>query len=240
MCGSRETVLSGNLQSQILCGFTVLHRLREDWRGAIVLSLGLDAALPFASSIAGAVSLVIDDDPSRMQQAIRTGVCDFVVTTLDEALRVMKNEVRKHTSIVVGLHNDVIGSLDEILERGLVPQLFTSFLPPDENASVPKATDFFRSHGAILVDFGEGSTSGFQSSRSLLEATMQEAGWQLHNFAFDSHESLRAFDARAAALIPPEDTLRRRWMEGVPRVLHRQRPRQRSLWLTESERIAIG
>ena len=241
----KMTFQPDDLQSQILRDFTVIDCLCPDWGGAVVLSLGLDArasALPFASSIAGAVSLVIDNEHAHVQQAIRAGACDFVVDTLDEALRAMKNEVRKHTPVSVCLDADPVHSLDEILERGLVPQLFTSFL--SKSVNITKAIDCFRAFGATLVDFrgASPSPSGFQSSRFLLDATLQETDWRLHSVAFDSHESLRTFDARALTLLQPEDTLRHRWLENAPRTLHRlhrQCPWQRSLWLTRSEQIEI-
>src|SRR5580698_5165161 len=88
-------------QERILRMVTVLHALRESWGGALIVACGLNpqgAALALASNIAGAVCLSVDGDPARLKDALRSGSCDFVVNTLDEALRAMKNEVRKHLS----------------------------------------------------------------------------------------------------------------------------------------------
>jgi len=112
----------GPTQSQILEAYTTLHQLGPDWGGAIILSLGLNSrarALSFAASIAGAVSLSIDNDPAHLREAIRTGACDFVVNTLDEALRAMKNEVRKRAPLSVGLQTDLFAAITELIDRGV-------------------------------------------------------------------------------------------------------------------------
>ena len=79
--------------------------------GLLILSLGLNpagAALSTAANVAGAVSLAIDNNLTRLREVVRTGACDFVVTTLDEAIRAMKNEVRKHAPLSVALEADPI------------------------------------------------------------------------------------------------------------------------------------
>jgi len=43
----------------------------------------------------GAAFLGIDVDPERIKKRLKTGYCDFLVNTLDEALRILKNAVRK-------------------------------------------------------------------------------------------------------------------------------------------------
>jgi urocanate hydratase len=62
--------------------------------------------------------------------------------------------------------------------------------------------------------------------------------WTLQTFTFDTASALRSFDAKALQLLSPKDpqeTLRRRWLEAATRILQRQRPPQRSIWLTRSE-----
>src|SRR5579859_4763404 len=45
-----------------------------------------------AANIAGAASLSAAPEPTMQRLAIREGVVDFLVTSLDEALRILKNE----------------------------------------------------------------------------------------------------------------------------------------------------
>jgi len=58
-------------------------------------SQGHGRDLLFAANIAGVASLAASDDPATQRQAIREGVVDFCVNSLEEALRILKNEVRK-------------------------------------------------------------------------------------------------------------------------------------------------
>jgi len=231
-------------QPQILRTFTTLHQLRPIWGGSLILSLGLDphgAALSIAANIAGAVSLAIDNNPIHLREVVRTGACDFVVTTLDEAIRVMKNEVRKHTPLSVALNTDPFLALNEILDRGLIPQLFSTFLPPstltpEQTSTLTYAVHQFQSEGAFLIAFSNREpTTPFTPSDTLLTPLLAKRQWTLQTFPFDSPTALRTFDARALALLAPDDALRSRWLEAAPRILQRQRPPQRSLWLTESE-----
>jgi hypothetical protein len=233
----------GQSQPQILRTYTTLHRLRPTWGGNLIVSLGLDsygAALSTAANIAGAVSLAIDQNPDHLREVVHTATCDFVVNTLDEAIRAMKNEIRKHAPLSVALNADPTLALNEILERGLAPQLFANFLP--QNEQIAQAAIRLQSLGATLIDFREDEEPvvNFRSSQSLLTPFLLERGWQLRTFTFNSPSTLRTFDAQALALLPSAtpadpDTLRRRWLEAAPLLLPRQRPAQRSLWLTQTE-----
>jgi hypothetical protein len=229
-------------QARILRIYTTLHQLRSAWGGALILSLGLDSlgsALSIAANIAGGVSLAIDNDPARLREATRTGAVDFTVTTLDEAIRAMKNEVRKQTPLSVALNADPIPALAEILERGLAPQLFATFLP--HTPEITQAAATLHSLDAVLVDFSEAPTPplGFQSSQSILDTLVEAHGWRLQTFTFDTPPALRSFDTVALKLLPSEDSLRRRWLEAAPRILQRQRPPHRTLWLTDAEMAAL-
>lgn len=79
-----------------------------------------------AANIAGAASLCCCADPAAQRQAMREGVVDFVVTNLDEALRILKNEVRKRNGVAVCVGAPGAQVQAEMVERGVVPDL----LPP--------------------------------------------------------------------------------------------------------------
>ncbi len=238
-------------QPQVLRTFTALYRLRQNWGGSLILSLGLDpagAALSMAANIAGAVSLAIDDNPTHIREIVRTGAADFVVNTLDEAIRAMKNEVRKRAPLSIALNADPFLTLIEIQDRGLSPQLFSAFLSPadltpEQTSIMTKASHRFQTEGAFLIDFTGQPPSGlFTSSDELLTPLLTQHNWTLQTYTFDTAALLRAFDARAVTLLTsehPEDTLRCRWLEAAPRILQRQRPPQRTLWLTSHEEALL-
>ncbi|HTH52902.1 MAG TPA: hypothetical protein VL495_03060 [Edaphobacter sp.] len=229
------------LQLQVLHTFTILQELRSDWGGALILSLGLEspgAALTLAANIAGAVSLSLDDDPVRVREIVRSGMVDFGVTTLDEAIRTMKNELRQHRPLSVVLNAPIRPVLAEIAERGLAPQLFSSFFPwtPDLASFALELNQL----GTTLLDLDENSPTGHPlpgllSASPLLASLLERNQWKLYTATFESASSLRDFDSRALQYLSPTENLRRRWLESAPRLLHRQRPPQRVLWLTSAE-----
>src|ERR1700756_5477921 len=75
--------------------------------------------------MAGAAFLGIDVDPKRIKKRLKTGYCDFMVTSLDEALRILKNAVRKKENISVGLVGNCADIIPELAERGVVPDILT-------------------------------------------------------------------------------------------------------------------
>jgi len=78
-----------------------------------------------AASIAGAASLCATTDTSTLREAQRTNAVDFQVTSLDESLRILKNEIRKRQPVAVAIHADPIAVWNEMQERGVVPDLNT-------------------------------------------------------------------------------------------------------------------
>jgi len=105
-----------------------------------------------AANIAGAASLSTSKDPERQKLAIREGVIDFLVTSLDEALRILKNEIRKRQGVAVGIALNPELVEREMIERGVVPDLlFPGAEIPEwtergverlESATIPSGTTF--------------------------------------------------------------------------------------------------
>src|SRR5580698_3492686 len=58
-------------------------------------------AVTVAANIAGAATLAASDDRHAAKQAMRAGQVDFLVNSLDEALRILKNEIRKRETVAV-------------------------------------------------------------------------------------------------------------------------------------------
>ena len=86
---------------------------------------GMSGAQPLAATMAGAAYLGIEVDPERIKKRLKTGYCDFMVNTLDEALRILKNAVRKKEAVSVGLIGNCADVIPELAERGVVPDLLT-------------------------------------------------------------------------------------------------------------------
>jgi urocanate hydratase len=99
-----------------------------DLSGKLVVSGGMGGmggAQPLAATLNGAAFLGIDVDPERIKRRVKTGYCDVMVNNLDEALRILKNAVRKREATSVGLIGNCADLIPELASRGVVPDLLT-------------------------------------------------------------------------------------------------------------------
>src|ERR1700687_1061263 len=99
-----------------------------DLKGKLVVTGGMGGmggAQPLAATMNGAAFLGIDVDPERIKKRLKTGYCDVMVTSLDEALRILKNAVRKGEATSVGLVGNCADLIPELAKRGVVPDLLT-------------------------------------------------------------------------------------------------------------------
>jgi urocanate hydratase len=86
---------------------------------------GMGGAQPLAATLNGAAFLGIDVDPEHIKRRVKTGYCDVMVNDLDEALRILKNAVRKREATSVGLVGNCADVIPELARRGVVPDLLT-------------------------------------------------------------------------------------------------------------------
>ncbi len=86
---------------------------------------GMGGAQPLAATMNGAAFLGIDVDPERIKRRVKSGYCDVMVTSLDEALRILKNAVRKREASSVGLVGNCADLIPELAKRGVLPDLLT-------------------------------------------------------------------------------------------------------------------
>ena len=83
----------------------------------------MGGAQPLAATMNGAAFLGIDVDPERIKRRVKTGYCDVMVTSLDEALRILKNAVRKGEATSVGLVGNCADLIPDLAKRGVVPDI---------------------------------------------------------------------------------------------------------------------
>ena len=99
-----------------------------DLAGKLIVSGGMGGmggAQPLAATMTGACFLGIDVDADRIKKRLKTGYCDFMVNDLDEALRILKNSVRKKEAVSVGLIGNCADVIPELAERGVLPDILT-------------------------------------------------------------------------------------------------------------------
>src|ERR1035437_3504402 len=151
-----------DLQTEALRAFTLFTALQAEWGGAVGGALGGSLgvacglggggqALSIAANIAGAGCLAIEARAEGCRAALRLGACDFVVNTVDEALRILKNELRQRKPVSVAVQSGEIAALEELLDRGVLPEVFTAFRGDEDSAG--DAAGRFAEFGALIVDF---------------------------------------------------------------------------------------
>jgi urocanate hydratase len=217
-------MLSGtDLQQQTLQLYGELMARRSSWAGALVFACGAGVTgtgLPAAVSIAGGTSLLLDPDITAVKAVFRKGGVDFVVNTLDEALRVLKNEIRKHRPLSVALEGAMQPALAEMRERGVLPDLQVVW----DEQTYPEVECLRVVPGVPGAQF---------------DAWLWERGWIEVVLERATTQDLRELDARLLALLPDRDAVRRAW---VQRIAHYQRPMaggSRVMWLTATERASL-
>ncbi|WP_103931875.1 hypothetical protein [Bryocella elongata] len=215
-----NAVQAPDQQLQILRIYNRLIQLREDWAGALVFSCGAEAprsGLAPAASIAGATSLLVAEDGHEIKKTLRRGEIDFVVNTLDEAIRTLKNEVRKKRPLSVALIGDVDATLAEMIERGIKPDVFL-------------AGDAYPAAAQALIDSGVPRLNVVQSSAEPSAPAETAHGEQLHELfiATKTPTKLREADERILRMLPKDETARRRWIE---RASHYLRSASEGRWV---------
>jgi len=99
-----------------------------DLAGKLIVSGGMGGmggAQPLAATLCGAAFLGIEVDPERIKRRLKTGYCDIMVSDLDEAVRILKNAVRKKEAVSVALVGNCADVVPELARRGIVPDLLT-------------------------------------------------------------------------------------------------------------------
>jgi urocanate hydratase len=96
--------------------------------GRLVVSGGLGGmggAQPLAATLNGAAFLGVEVDPTRIERRVRTGYCDRIATSLDEALGLVLQARQTRVALSVGLVGNIAEVLPELVRRGVVPDVLT-------------------------------------------------------------------------------------------------------------------
>jgi urocanate hydratase len=110
---------------------------------------GMGGAQPLAATMNGARFLGIDVDPSRIEKRLKSGYCDKIARSLDEALELLGGK----EAISVGLVGNCADIIPELARRGLVPDILT------DQSSAHDALNGYVPNGMTLEDALELRTS---------------------------------------------------------------------------------
>ena len=86
---------------------------------------GMGGAQPLAATMNGALFLGVDVDPARIEKRLKSGYCDKIARSLDEALKLIDVARKDRQSISVGLVGNCADVLPEMVKRGVVPDILT-------------------------------------------------------------------------------------------------------------------
>lgn len=86
---------------------------------------GMGGAQPLAATFAGAVSVTVEIDETRIDKRIHDGYCDLKVDNLAEALRLVEQYKAEKKAIAIGLIGNTAEILPELLRRNIIPEVVT-------------------------------------------------------------------------------------------------------------------
>jgi hypothetical protein len=226
-----------DLQRQTLRLYGELVSRHERWGGKLVFACGggLSASgLPAAVSIAGGTSLVVDPDVTAVKGALRQGGIDFMVNSLDEALRTLKNEIRQKRPLGVALTAQPAVVLHEMLERGLLPDLQIQIGDDENDSSVEGELQALAQLGMARLKLVQKSGAALPSAH--LTAWLKEREWHETLFVTAATATDTALLAVDASVSGP----RRAWLEGISRYQRLPDRTLRVVWLSSEEQRSFA
>jgi hypothetical protein len=150
------------------------------------------------------------------------------VNSVDEALRILKNEIRKRKPVSVAVAIAETAAVEELAERGVAPEVFV-----ETGGAVDPVGGRFAELGARIV------AAGGLDPATLVDDYVRARGLELREFRFANAAELQAFDRRMVAAAPEADP-RRRWASLAPGFFYRDRPFRRVAYVTGDEAAALG
>jgi urocanate hydratase len=139
-----QGILQGTYQTFAAAGEK--HFGSPDLAGRTILTAGLGGmggAQPLAASLAGATSLTIEVDPSRIERRLETRYLDQATDSLDDALSRVREAAGEGRALSVGLLGNAADLVPELARRGERFDLVTDQTAAHDplNGYVPRGLD---------------------------------------------------------------------------------------------------
>lgn len=120
-----QGILQGTYETFVECG-------RQHFDGNLSRKLvvtaglgGMGGAQPLAATMAGAVFIGADVDPSRIQKRLDTRYIDRMTTSYEEAIKWAKEAQTAGSPLSIGLVSDAGDLLQHLLQDGITPEILT-------------------------------------------------------------------------------------------------------------------
>jgi urocanate hydratase len=203
--------------AEVFDRYCALTTLAPEPGGLLVFYGELDTcgmATASAANIAGAASLGMDANPDQAKLALRNGICDFMVNNLDEALRILKNEIRRKRPVAVALVSKPDAVVAEMIARGVQPD--------------------------VVMDKGQHSAEFVRRGAKVLYSNVPH-DWLPVSWSIEQEPAtwLPRVDAIAIEAFSNASDIRVKWLQVAPRYLRNNLSHQRYVRMTaaESERF---
>jgi urocanate hydratase len=105
---------------------------------------GMGGAQPLAATMNGALFLGVEVDPARIEKRLKSGYCDKIARSLDEALKLIDAARKDRQAISIGLVGNCADVLPDLVKRGIVPDILT------DQTSAHDALNGYVPHGMTL------------------------------------------------------------------------------------------
>ncbi len=116
-------------------------------KGKLTLTAGLGGmggAQPLAVTMNDGVAIVVEVDPHRIERRLETRYVDTSTDSLDEALRLANEAMRKGTPLSIALLGNAADVLPEFVRRGITPDVLTDQTSAHDelNGYVPNGSSY--------------------------------------------------------------------------------------------------
>ncbi|WP_020395467.1 urocanate hydratase [Thiolinea disciformis] len=169
-------------QAVIQSTYEIFSRIAERYynntlKGHFILTAGLGAmgsAQALAAWMVGAVILVVEIDPERIQKCLAKGYLQQQVTSLEEALIRIKTAIAQREALSLGLLGNAAVIFPEILARGFIPHIVTDQTPAHDllYGYIPADYDLARVHELRQANPKELMLAGLASIKRQMEAML--------------------------------------------------------------------
>jgi len=154
---------------------------------------GMGGAQPMAATMNGACFLGVDVDPARIEKRVKTGYCDHLVHSLDQALSILNEARGNNQPVSVGLVGNCADVLPELVRRNFVPDIITDQTSAHDplNGYVPQGLSL-----AAAITLRQASPEEYVRRSMLSMARHVEAMLALQKagaVAFDYGNNIRTF-----------------------------------------------
>ena len=124
-----QGILQGTFETFAACGrkhFAQTGKLPLSGRTVVTAGLGgMGGAQPLAAKLAGAATLCIEVDETRLERRIREKYLDLRASDLNDAIAKLKSAASKGEAVSIGLLGNACDVLRDLLKSGFLPDVMT-------------------------------------------------------------------------------------------------------------------